>query len=129
MQKENDMTTVKTSLATVLTQVQQNRVQMIGAMKEAEKQAYTDNPDVENAIQTLIKHFHGDAGSVQKIGQMIGSRMQLVEFDRTLKDIEALIAGLQTLTGDDHLAAVVAERFERNTTTKAHYDAYKAANE
>lgn len=123
------MTEVKTSLATVLSQVQQNRVGMVKAIKEAEQQAQTDNTEVDAALTILISHFHGDPGSVQKIGQMIGSRLQLVEFAKAMKEIDSLIAGLQTLTGDDGLASLVAERLERNTTTKAHYDAYKAANE
>ncbi len=91
------MSTTLDTLNKVLTNVQNNREQIIKQIAASTKTLPTD-PMVLDAIDLLIKTFNGN---VQEIGQTIGAKLQIVSMEANLPEFEALIAGLHVVLADE----------------------------
>jgi hypothetical protein len=91
------MSTTIDTLNKVLTNVQNNREQIVKQIAASKKALPTDVA-VLDAIEVLIKAFNSN---VQEIGQTIGAKLQIDSMEANLPEFEALIAGLHVVLADD----------------------------
>lgn len=91
------MSTTLDTLNKVLTNVQNNREQIVKQIAASTKALPTD-PAVLEAMEILIKAFNSN---VQEIGQTIGAKLQIDSMEANLPEFDALIAGLHVVLADD----------------------------
>ncbi|SRR6266403_2101332 len=91
------MSTTIDILNKVLTNVQNNREQIVKQIAASKKALPTDSA-VLDAIELLTKTFNGN---VQEIGQTIGAKLQIDSMEANLPEFDALIAGLHVVLADE----------------------------
>lgn len=91
------MSTTLDTLNKVLTNVQNNREQIVKQIAASKKALPTDAA-VLDAIELLTKTFNGN---VQEIGQTIGAKLQIDSMEANLPEFDALIAGLHVVLADE----------------------------
>jgi hypothetical protein len=91
------MSTTLDTLNKVLTNVQNNREQIVKQIAASKKALPTDSA-VLDAIELLTKTFNGN---VQEIGQTIGAKLQIDSMEANLPEFDALVASLQVVLADE----------------------------
>ena len=111
------MSLVLDNLNSVLMNVQSQAKTMEVARAQAEIVGRTVSPEVQAAIDVLIKAF--PENPVQVIGRLIGAQLQLVSLDKTQIEVNVLVAGLQTLIAKEELLSEVGTQMEVNAQPQA----------
>ena len=108
------MTHILPTLRTVMGNILQNRDSIKATIAATEARGTTVSPDVQDAIDLLVKTFGPD---VQKIGELIGAQLQVKQLKKTHEEVLALLAGLQVVMSKEELMNEAAAQHAANAET------------
>ena len=104
------------TLRSVISNVLMNRDQIKATITANEARGIAVSPDVQDAIDLLVKTFDGDA---QKIGELIVTQLQTKRLRTAHEEIEALVASIQLVMSKDDLLKQAHETKIANAETNS----------
>lgn len=107
------MSEIIDTLNVVLQKVASNRVNVAAALAQATASASQIDPDTMAAADVLLKKF----GSPQAAGQILANVYQLDALADTQKEMDAMIAGLQSVLSDEAKIEAAAAQLAANTAS------------